>query len=47
MVVVALLAGSQIAGFAGLLLAVPMAVLAQEIFSYLAEQKNHRHGLGI
>ncbi|MAF80066.1 hypothetical protein CL629_03250 [bacterium] len=38
-VIVSLLAGGQIAGFIGILLAVPIAVLAQEVFTYLAERK--------
>ncbi len=46
-VIVAILAGAQIAGFVGIVLAVPIAVAAQETFSYLAEKKNHRSPLGI
>jgi predicted PurR-regulated permease PerM len=46
-VIVSILAGAQIAGFVGILLAVPIAVAAQEIFYYLAEKKNHRSALGI
>lgn len=41
-VVVALLAGGEIAGFIGIILAVPIAVLAQETFNYLAEKKTKR-----
>ncbi|MBI2278713.1 MAG: AI-2E family transporter [Candidatus Brennerbacteria bacterium] len=45
MVVMALLAGGEIAGFTGVLLSVPIAVAAQEVFNYLAEQKRERQGL--
>lgn len=38
-VIVSLLAGGHIAGFIGIFLAVPIAVLAQEIFEHLAERK--------
>lgn len=41
-VIGALLAGAKIAGFAGILLAVPIAVMFQEIFNYLAELKSAR-----
>jgi predicted PurR-regulated permease PerM len=44
-VVVALLAGGKIAGFIGVILAVPLAVLAQEVFNYLAEKKDKRQGM--
>jgi len=44
-VLVALLAGSQVAGFVGIILAVPVAILAQEIFTYLSEQKTARKGM--
>jgi predicted PurR-regulated permease PerM len=44
-VIVSILAGAQIAGFVGILLAVPIAVAAQETFYYLAEKKNHRGAL--
>ncbi len=46
-VIVSLLAGAQIAGFVGVILAVPIAVAAQETFSYLAQKKNHESALGI
>ena len=46
-VIMALLAGWEIAGFVGIILAVPIAVIAQEIFNYLAEQKEQRPYLGI
>lgn len=46
-VIVSLLAGGQVAGFLGVLLAVPIAVASQEIFNYIAEQKDTRGGLGI
>lgn len=45
MVVMALLVGGTVAGFAGVLLSVPIAVAAQETFNYLAEQKKDRRGL--
>ncbi|MDO8752062.1 MAG: AI-2E family transporter [Candidatus Wolfebacteria bacterium] len=41
-VIVSLLAGGHIAGFIGIFLAVPIAVLAQEIFEHLAERKTRR-----
>lgn len=41
-VLMALLAGGKIAGFVGILLAVPIAVIIQEIFGYIAEKKNER-----
>ncbi len=47
MVLIALLAGAQAAGLVGIVLAVPVALLAQEIFNYLAERKDHEAGLGI
>lgn len=49
MVIIALIAGAQIAGFVGIILAVPIALLVQEIFNFLAERKSHRAkaGLGI
>ncbi|MEK7086721.1 MAG: AI-2E family transporter [Patescibacteria group bacterium] len=46
-VLISLLAGGQVAGFIGVVLAVPIAVMAQEIFSYLAEKKDERRGLGL
>jgi len=46
-VIISLLAGAEVAGLVGVILAVPVAVLAQEIFNYLAERKNHRPALGI
>ncbi len=45
LVVFALLAGGELAGFVGIILAVPMSVLAQEIFDYIAERKEKRVGL--
>ena len=39
-VVISLLAGAKIAGFAGLLLAVPTAVVIQEIIEDWAARKN-------
>lgn len=49
MVIVSLIAGAQIAGFVGIILAVPIALLVQEILNSLAERKDHRakSGLGI
>lgn len=44
-VIVSILAGAQIAGFVGIVLAVPIAVAAQEIFYYLAEKKDHKPSL--
>lgn len=41
-VIFALLAGGKIAGFIGIILAVPLAVMAQEVFNYLAEEKGSR-----
>ena len=41
-VVVSLLAGAQIAGFVGIILSVPLAVLVQEILNYLTERKERR-----
>ncbi|MFH0712743.1 MAG: AI-2E family transporter [Candidatus Jorgensenbacteria bacterium] len=46
-VIVSILAGAQIAGFVGVLLAVPLAVAVQETFYYLAEKKDSRPALGI
>lgn len=45
MVVMALLVGGNVAGFPGVLLSVPIAVAAQEVFNYLAEQKRDRKGM--
>ena len=41
-VLVSVLAGGEIAGFTGIVLSVPVAVLVQEIFDYLAEKKSKR-----
>lgn len=41
-IIIALLAGTQFAGFVGLLLAIPLAVMAQELFNYLEERKGQR-----
>lgn len=46
-VVVSLLAGGQIAGFVGIILAVPIAVLVQEIFNYFVERKEQRPSLNL
>ena len=43
-VTISLLAGGQVAGFVGIFLAVPIAVLSQEIFNYMAEAKERRIG---
>ena len=45
-VMVALVGGAEVAGFLGIILAVPIAVIIQEIFFYLAEQKSQRTPLG-
>lgn len=39
---IALLTGARAAGLAGIILSVPIALLAQEIFNYLAEKKDHK-----
>jgi predicted PurR-regulated permease PerM len=41
-VIISLLAGGEAAGFVGIVLAVPIAVMAQEIYNYLEERKNER-----
>ncbi len=41
-VLVSVLAGGEISGFTGIILSVPVAVLVQEIFDYLAEKKSKR-----
>jgi predicted PurR-regulated permease PerM len=41
-VIMSLLAGGKIAGLLGIILAVPIAVIVQEIFDYLAEKKDQR-----
>ncbi len=46
-VLVSLLAGAQVAGFVGIVLSVPIAVIAQEIFSHLAERKDERRTAGL
>lgn len=46
-VIISLLAGAHVAGFIGVLLAVPIAVFAQEIIEYLSESKSHRPQLKI
>lgn len=43
--VISLLVGGQLAGFVGIILAVPIAVLVQEILNYLAERKERRPAL--
>lgn len=42
LVIIALLAGGHVAGFVGVVLSVPIAVMAQEIFNYLSERKTER-----
>ncbi len=42
MVLISLLAGAKVAGTAGVLLAVPLALIAQETFNYFSEQKTAR-----
>lgn len=44
-VLISLLIGGKIAGFIGVILAVPIAVMAQEIFNYMSEQKEKRNVL--
>ncbi|MDI6734211.1 MAG: AI-2E family transporter [Patescibacteria group bacterium] len=44
-VIVSLLAGATVAGFVGIILSVPIAVLAQEILNYLAERRNGQQTL--
>lgn len=46
-VVLSVLAGARVAGFVGIVLGVPIAVLAQEIFNYLADRKRQRTGLDL
>ncbi|MDP1706322.1 MAG: AI-2E family transporter [bacterium] len=45
-VMVALVGGAEVAGLLGVILAVPIAVIIQEIFFYLAEQKSQKTPLG-
>jgi len=47
LVIISLIAGAHIAGFVGVLLAVPIAVALQEIMEYLAESKSYRSRLDI
>jgi predicted PurR-regulated permease PerM len=46
-IIVSLLAGGQIAGFIGIVLAVPTALIIEEIFSYFSERKSSRAVLNI
>ena len=46
-VILSLLVGGQVGGFIGIVLAVPLAVLAQEIFAYFAQQKRRRPVLDV
>ena len=46
-VIIALLAGAEIAGFVGIVLSVPIAVMAQETFNYFSEKKSSRTSLDI
>ncbi len=46
-VIFSLLAGAQVAGFIGVILAVPVAVMSQEVFNYIAARKQQRAGLDI
>lgn len=41
-VVISILMGGSIGGFIGIVLAVPVAVLAQEVFEFVSEKKNNR-----
>lgn len=45
-VMVAIVGGAEVAGFLGIILAVPIAVILQEILFFLAEQKSQRTPLG-
>jgi len=47
LVIVSLIAGAHVAGFIGVLLAVPIAVAIQEVMEYLAETKSYRSRLNI
>jgi predicted PurR-regulated permease PerM len=47
MVIVSLLIGAKIAGFVGVVLAVPTALIIEEIFSYFSERKKSRATLNI
>ncbi len=47
LVILALLVGGMVAGFVGVVLAVPVAVIVQEMFSYFSEQKRRRPTLDI
>jgi len=46
-VIVSLLSGASLAGFVGMLLSVPIAVLAQETLNYLADRRGETRGLEI
>lgn len=46
-VIVSLLAGAEIAGLIGIILSVPIAVMAQETFNYMSEKKSSRARLNI
>lgn len=45
-VMVAIVGGAEVAGFLGIVLAVPIAVILQEILFFIAEQKSQRTPLG-
>jgi len=46
-VVLSLLVGAEVAGLVGIVLAVPIAVMGQEVFNYLVEEKERRATLTI
>lgn len=46
-VIVSLLAGAEVAGFVGILLSVPIAVLAQETLNFIVERKSLKRPLDI
>lgn len=46
-VIISLLAGAEVAGFVGIVLAVPIAVMAQEIYNYMEERKGANNRLKI
>lgn len=45
-VIISLLAGAEVAGFVGVVLSVPIAVMAQEVYNYLEEKKEERAKVG-
>jgi predicted PurR-regulated permease PerM len=47
LVIVSLLAGAEVAGFIGIILAVPIAVVLQEVLVHLEDRKKTRSSLNI